>query len=238
MDIVQIALCDTCRESVMDYSRLLRKIAIKNKINIEITEFYSAEQLMYEISVSPNKYKICFLNVVLGKMNGIELADHLKNMNSSLQIIFTASGTDRIFDTFKTNPIDFIDKDTATESDIEIAFMKAIYKYRSSRTYTVYTSSAVFKISAEKIEYFEIRGPIVLISCNSNMYCCCEPAAAIEKALPHFISTSNNFIVNPEFIERIERYRVVLSTGHNIPLDLNRYYSVKEAFTQYLLNNI
>ncbi len=238
MDTVQIALCDTGRKSVNYYSRLLRKIAIKNKINIEITEFYSAEQLLYEISASPNKYKIFFLNVVLGKMNGIELAERLKNINCSLQIIFTDIGTEHIFDTFKINPTAYIDKNTITESEIEVVFMRAVFKYSTSHTYTVCTSSAVLEIPTEKIEYIEIRGPIVLIVCNHNVYYRCDSAAAIEKALPDFITTCNNFIVNPAYIERVERYRIILSTGQNIPLDLNRYNLVKDTFTEYLLNKI
>ena len=238
MDTLQIAFCDTDRKSVGYYSRLLRKIAIKNKIKIEITEFYSAEQLLYEISAAPNKYKIFFLNVVLGKMNGIELAEQLRNINCSLQIIFTAIGTESIFDTFKINPTAYINKATITEPEIEAAFMKAVFKYSKSHTYTVCTASAVLGIPTEKIEYFEVRGPIILIFCNHNFYYRCDTVAAIKKALPNFISTCNNFIVNPAYIERIERYRVILSTGQNIPLDLNRYYFVKKAFTKYLLNNI
>ena len=210
MDTVQIALCDTCRASVSYYSRLIRKIASQNKINIKIAEFRSAEQLLYEISSSPGKYGILFLNVTLGKMNGIELAKHLKTTNSNPQIIFTTS-----------------------ETELTTAFTDALFKCKRNRTYTLYTTSAILEIPIETIKYFEVRGPIVLVYCNHHMYDTCDTITRIEKMLPDFIRTCNNFIVNPVWIEQIEQYKVMLSTGENIPLHRRRYQAVKKMCEKF-----
>lgn len=236
MDTVPIALCDTCRKTVSFYSRLLREIAIKNKIHIEITEFFSAAQFLYEMSAAPMKYKILFLNVALGSTDGILLAEHLRDMNCSLQIVFTASGTERTFDTFQIDPIAFIDTTTAGEAEVESAFLKAISRNEENRIYPVRTPSAILALPTDRIAYFEARGPMILVSCDSHVYISCDTISEIEKALPFFIRTGSNFLINLAFAERLERYKVILSTGQNIPLNLNRYQAVKEAFTEYLLN--
>ena len=237
MDTVQIALCDTSRESVSYYSRLFDKIAAKKNINLGITECYSAEQLLYEMSSSANKYQLLLLNISLGKMDGAILAEHLRNMNCTLPIIFTFSGTELTFDVLHTNAIALIDKNAAADAEIETVLTKIIYQCSQSRTFTIDTPSAMLEISAEAIKYFEFRGPLALVHCSNHIiHYCRNTAAGIANIFPDFINTCNGFMINPKYIEQIEHYKIILSTRQNIPLNPEKYNIIKNAFTAYLLN--
>lgn len=237
MDTVQIALCDTSRESVSYYSRLFDRIATKKNINLEITECYSAEQLLYEMASSANKYQLLLLNISLGKMDGVILAEHLRNMNCTTPIIFTFSGTELTFDVLQTNAIALIDKNAAADSEIETVLTKIIYQCSQNRTFTIDTSSAMLEISAEAIKYFEFRGPLALVHCSNHIiYYCRNTATGIANIFPDFINTCNGFMINPKYVEQVEHYRIILSTGQNIPLNPEKYNTIKNAFTAYLIN--
>ncbi len=243
MDSIQVAICDASRKTADYYTRLLHHIADKNRLHISISSYSSAEKLLYEISSYPNRFQLIYSNILLGKMDGIQLARHLRKHNCNTEIVFMAPGPEFTFDSFEVNPLTFLDKNLITDAEFEEIFFKAIMNFCSGMNtlYTVKTARSITNIPIKEIEYFQEQNRLITIFFSGKSLFFCDSLDKIAGHLNalnfHFLNPSRSFLVNPAHINCIENGKIILFSGQNIPIHLEKYREIKNEFTNYLIKN-
>lgn len=92
----------------------------------------------------------------------------------------------------------------------------------------------VHAIPWRKICYLESRGHQIFIHTFHERVQCYDRLENMKECLPwHFQQCHKSYLVNFDNVRRIERNRIVLKTGEEIPISRAKYALVRAAYSQY-----
>ena len=80
-----------------------------NGTDVSLSVFPGAEELIAALPDMP-PLQLVFLDIMMGGMNGIELAQHLRRRDAGLLIVFLTSSREYAFDAFPLHPFDYLIK--------------------------------------------------------------------------------------------------------------------------------
>lgn len=89
---MKIAICDDLRFDRTLLCEYILQYAKNNFINIEVVEFDSGEEMLS--SFLEEKYKIVFLDIYMKGIDGVEVAEKIRETDEDCKIIFTTSSVD------------------------------------------------------------------------------------------------------------------------------------------------
>ena len=133
---------------------LVKEYCSKNNIDPEIATYPSAEDFFVNW---PMELDILFLDIMLEEMNGIEIAERIRQSNERVIIIFTTSNPQFSLAGYAVDALDYIIKPVSRE----ILFRtldKATYRLRTSFQdfFTINNNEGYFVINTMDIYYIEL----------------------------------------------------------------------------------
>ena len=193
------------------------------------------------------KPDLLFLDIQMPKITGFEMLEILEEYPP---VIFTTAFDEYAIKAFEINAIDYLLKPFSLER-----FKQALEKANRSQPATIKnlldTASAnpttqnrvVVKdgnkikiIPVHKIQYFMSADDYVKICTDEGVYLKKSTMNSFENHLTnhHFVRTHRSYLVNTQFISRIEPYEkdghvVVLSNGKALPVSRSGYGLLKET---------
>lgn len=239
--MIQIYLCDDNEILLKRYQKKLKHLAEKHEFSVSFSCFLSGEQLLFHLEENPNAMDIIFLDILMGKLNGIEVAKKLRAMGCDAEIIFLTSSEEFVFDSFDTSPLHYILKDIETEdSKLEEVFTKALLLAlkKESEVFLCESAGQKKKIPLHRISFFEIRGRVVTVHFDNNTFDFYSEIDTIETTLKskRFVRCHRSFVVNLRCIDSINKNEIVLTTGEVIPLGPTYARELKLSFSSSLSN--
>lgn len=234
-----IFFCDDNTETVEKYSTLIKKIAEKNNISISLSAFYSAESLLFHMSDTPDLPDILFLDILMGKINGMEAAKKLRAWGCNAEIIFLTSSEDYVFEAFDTAPVHYLMKDTTTDEKFEDVFIRAVGRCSGQTVQKIVCKAGAARkiIPTKEISHISIwRGRITVHFGESETFQAWMTMDEIEKQLvgKGFVRTHRSFIVNLAYIASFHHGSAILITGVTIPEGVTYKEDVNNAFLDYM----
>ncbi|SHK84762.1 LytR/AlgR family response regulator transcription factor [Desulforamulus aeronauticus] len=238
--MVTIFLCDDNSETVEKYSTLIKRTAEKHQIDIALSVFYSGESLVFHMSDTPDLPDIIYLDILMGKLNGINTAKQLRKLGCNAEIIFLTSSEDYVFDSFDVFPIHYLLKEETAQEKFEQVFLRAVHLSAGEEAKKfVCKSGASHKIiSLKEISHYDINRGVVTVHYGKNeKFEYWMTLAELEDQLrgKDFIRTHRSYIVNLQYIAKFARRSVVLKTGESIPVGVTYEDKVKTAFMDYIV---
>lgn len=237
MDTVRIAVCDD-KENIAEIIYNAVKGAFgKNGLNAQIERYNTAELLWRAMQI--RVFDLVFLDIGLPKMDGISLGEKLRSVGNRTDIVYVSAREDRVFDTFKVHPFDFVRK-----SNFLGDLSRVIDNYIESRikkqsdVLVVQNKSGVMNVPLADVVYFEGAGKIQLIHSVGlkepiRIYRSMEQIEA-ELGGKGFIRIHKGLLVNYRYISRILVSDVELTTGELLPLSRRRATAIKEEYLELL----
>lgn len=237
--MVTIFLCDDNSETVEKYSSKIKQIAEKNQIDINLSVFYSGESLIFHMSDTPDLPDIIYLDILMGKMNGIETAKQLRELGCNAEIIFLTSSEDYVFDSFDVFPIHYLLKEETTREKFEKVFLRAVNlsEGETAKKFVCKSGSTRKIIPIKEISHFDIWKGVVTVHYGKNeTFEYWMTMEELEEQLQgkSFIRTHRSYIVNFQYISKFGRRVVLLKTGESIPVGVTYEEKVKSAFMDYM----
>jgi len=108
-----------------------------------------------------------------------------------------------------------------------------------SRKLTLKFNNAVISIYPDDILYIESRAHTATVHAIDGGHLCYEKLGDLAKRLPmQFILTHKSFFVNMDKIKLVERERVILEKGMEVPISKARYGQVRDDYFRYVGLNI
>lgn len=237
--MVTIFFCDDNMDTVEKYSKLLQEVADKNNIRISISPFYNGESLLFHTSDTPDLPDILYLDILMGKLNGIETAKKLREVGCTAEIIFLTSSEDYVFDSFDTAPIHYLLKDDTSNEKFEDVFLRAV-RLSSGKAAQKFVckSGAVRKvIPTKEISHFDIwKGQITVHYGDQETFHLWMTMEEIEKQLAGkgFVRIHRSFVVNLAYIDSFQNRSILLSTGESVPVGITYEKDLNDAFLDYM----
>ena len=231
---MRICICDDDRSQHGIIKKYIDEFSVLAE-NSEIVSKFSGKELINDCTGGIS-YDILFMDVRLGSMNGLEVAETVRRFNTNAIIIFISNHPDYVFDAFSVEALHFMVK-PITELEFRRVFVRAINKYNSLHSFLpsgFLSDRAV--ICTNDILYCEGYNRHVMIYTENGKY---ESVAKLsdiyEKLSTHgFVQTHQGFIVNMSRIRRFDKESVTLNNGTSVPVSQRRRTQTLRIFDDYL----
>ncbi|MEJ2543285.1 MAG: LytTR family transcriptional regulator DNA-binding domain-containing protein [Calditrichaceae bacterium] len=203
-------------------------------------------------SINELKPDVVFLDIQMPKLNGFDVVELLAD--DTPEIIFVTAFDEYAINAFDANALDYLLKPVNSER-IKITIerleekisnkakpaLKTILKEITQKNLPlqrilIKEHTNVYVIPVNEITHLEAQDDYVLIHTKNNSYLKNERISILEAELDsqNFIRLHRSFLVNIDFINRIESYskdskRVKLKSGIEVPVSRSGYEELKKV---------
>lgn len=230
--MLKIAIIEDGPEDRERLNKILCKYNEECPVPMDISTFESGEQFLTAPSLN---YEVVFMDIEMGRMNGIETAAIVRKKNKDAFIFLTTSHTQYAIQGYSVAATDFIVK-PVEYSRIKEHMDRIVTQYlKTKKSIVVKQKSGLKKIPVAQIRYIEVYGHKLLINTGMEQI---EVIGTLKNWVQDlkdygFVKCNKCYLVNLRYVNRIENGNVKVE---NQWLEISRREkkSFIEAFTNYL----
>ncbi len=231
---MRVIICDDECSTRRNLHTLVEKYA-KDFSDLKIDDFKSGEELIAS-SENNSKADIIFLDIEMNKIDGIDAAKLIRIRDNKAIIIYVSSHSERVFDSFDTEPFHFITK-PFTENKFREIFEKALNKYKLLNGYIIITwKNNSIKMPVEKIKYFEMCHKHLIFHTFDGEYEMIDTIKnVLDKLRPYgFFQTHQGYVVNMNLIKRFDGLNIILTDGTKVVMSLRKRSEVLTEYAKHI----
>ncbi|MDD7177354.1 MAG: LytTR family DNA-binding domain-containing protein [Lachnospiraceae bacterium] len=183
---------------------------------------------------------ILFLDVVLERQNGIDLAKSIQSMYYQVQVIFMTGYIDYVSDVFEAQPVYLLLKPIQKEK-LYAAIEKAIsvLKEEKQQILDLTMKGKVLRIPYKNILYVESDGRYLYIHQNAQTERVTMKLSELIQLLPEsFLRCHQSYLINMEWVKKFSGKTVELQNGAVLPVSRSKYQKVKETVLHYFADRM
>ena len=241
---MQICICD---DDLLHSSQIEGIILNYGKkflnISLEVEVCHSAESLLKEIDTNQTSYQILFLDIEMGKMNGIEAAAAIRKKDSAMVIIFLTSYDRYTLKSFEVKPFRYVLKPVNAE-DMTRILSHAIDEVMRNNQYLFYKHHNVqYQIRFDRITaIFSEKGRMIRVrTMNENesivFY---GKIKEVETMLnpTMFVKVNSGTVINLNHVNIISGNEIDLIDGQIVTMSRSQRKAVKEAYHHFVCRKV
>ena len=237
--MLKIAICDD-EDYFCGWIRDMLQEYMKSKGTVyQIDTFLSGREIL-GLGIELNRYQVIFLDINMEDMDGLAVARRIREQNREVFIVFVTAFADYCMEGYKVDAVRFLLKDSRNMQKQIDECMDAIHdkmaeeilwrdfsfvegKKKVPLDYLLYIES-----KKHKLEFHMMEEKMIV----RTMY---ETLNHMEKWMNsrQFLRCHQSYLINMKYIDRIERYKVVLYDGNGIPIPKERYKKVLDTYIAY-----
>ncbi len=231
--MLNIAVCDDEKVEIEYLTALTREWANSAECHVNIAGFMSAEAFLFKYE-EDKSFDILLLDIQMDGMDGVALAEKIRENNSSVQIIFITGFPDYISRGYDVSALHYLIKPVEKEKLFSV-LSKANDNLKKSEKFILLTiENENFKINLNDIIYVEAFGHSSSVVCKSAEYKVKIPISDIYKMLDkEFVYCHRSYIVNLKAVSGITKTDVVFDNGKTVPVSRRMYNEVNSAFINF-----
>ncbi|MBQ7639120.1 MAG: response regulator transcription factor [Clostridia bacterium] len=230
---MRIALCDDEPQVTEELSSLIEKYAFDRNYEMECDRFTDGEKLLQK-----GKYDLYFLDFCMDEMNGIELANALKEKFSHAVTICYLTNYDAAAaqiinngihaDGFLKKPLDRVQLEETLDKFYRLSFFNRFELKQGKRFKTVF---------AQDVLYVEANDKQVLLHTSKGTEAYNYLLREIEKILPDglFYRIQRSYLINLHYVDSYDAKSVTLKNGETLPLKAKDFQRAYRSF-MFLMN--
>lgn len=231
---MKIAICDDEKQLRSTILGLIEP-HFASKSEYFISEFSCGEELIkyYE---SEKDFDIIFLDIEMKEKNGIETAREIRKIDKKAIIIFITSHLNYVFDTFRVNAFQFLEKPINKE-DFNNDFRRAINAYKKMHyKYEINYKNQISVIDVENITHIEVLNHSIFVHCNAKSY---QKTGKLKDEIINlyqfgFVQCHKSFLVNMLHIKSIGESNIILKNDTDLIISKKYRKLVLESFNKFL----
>lgn len=230
-----IGLCDDNDVQLNYFNSLITSWMSINSVRCNVFTYSSAEQLLFE-SDGSFPFDLLILDIQMGKMNGMELAKHIRAMDKDILIIFITGLKDYVFEGYEVGALRYLLKPVKEEQFMGLMDEAFSRIHQDNKRWYIFTyNGEKIKLNFDDIIYIEALGHYIDLVSTNQRYNLKGSIGQISKELrgDDFLSTHRSYIINLKHVERINKSDCQMSNGTSIPVSRGNYQDLNKAFINY-----
>lgn len=235
--MLSIGICDDNQENRLSLRWLLENILENRKIEHTVYEFSSGETLLPWIEKHHNEIDLLFLDIEMGKINGMETARQLRSSHDALQIVFVTGFSDYVFDGYGVDALGYLMK-PAKREQLEAIISRTLTKLcrDAEQVYSCHNGDIWYRIPHNEILYFESdRRKVNCVTQNrSYSFYGKLDEVAQELADAGFVRIHQRYLVRTKAIRQICGNEVQMEM-HTLPISRSYHQQALLALTRSAL---
>lgn len=233
---MRVAICDDEKTALESLRLLLEQRSIISLIR----SFLSSERL-HDAILDGEYFDIVFMDIDWNQSrNGIDFASELNKISPCTQIIFVTGYNDRFSQHIflkQINLCGYLIKpiDSALLDETLRKAFRAVQELAEQKL-LISHKSMVHAIPFRSICYLESQGHKLLIhTTTKELIVCNERLEELKNRLPgNFFQCHKSFVVNFDYIQRVESKQVILKSNEEIPISKAKYTKTRSAYFYYM----
>ncbi len=243
MMTINIATCD---DDIVFLNNTMRKVisnaALRCEIKINIKFFTDGTKLLNEFKKG-HLYDIVILDIEMPHINGKQLAENLRMIDSSFYLIFITSYKMEIFNTIQYDFKTFIQKNSDIQKT-EDELVRILNEYKShAPQYEVFNilkdgAQSTYKIPMCNIMAFYLVDKMVYLKTTTEEIILQDRVLSKitnQYADKGFYETYRNYIVNISKVKEIMDNCVILNNDEKLPLSKRNKKPLLKALNEYVM---
>ncbi|MGO4945513.1 LytR/AlgR family response regulator transcription factor [Blautia sp. Sow4_E7] len=228
---IKIAVCDDVKTDREKIISLLSSYLDQNNLYAEIDEFESGEAFLQSDIVC---YRLAFMDIFMGNLNGMETAKKIIQMNDKIQIVFASTSIDFAAEAFNIDALHYMVK-PIEKAQIYHILDKFFENYYLIRTVEVKVGRLKESIYLSDILYIEAKGKKTLIHLKSDILEASQSLAEMAQILPEgdFCMPIRWALVSMREIVSISSEKLKLTDQTELPVSHGKRDEVKKAFADF-----
>lgn len=230
---MRIAICDDEKFFRDSLKKNLEDYAKKYSFNFVYSEFSSGELLLS----NNTEFDLIFMDYQMGKVNGIDTVDRLRNRENETTVIFISNYYDVALDTFKVQTYRFLTKPVNIEK-LHEALDSFIKKYNSEKYVLLYDeeSDKICRIAESSIIYAEADNIYSKIRTAKASYTFKGTLSKFERSLKSdfFYRSHRSFLVNFNFIDSYTHSEIRFDNNEKASLTKNKFTKFQKKYIDFL----
>ncbi len=240
--ILKTGICDDEKEVISTLTKYLEHYEFANNIDFEIASFTESRKLLNYYNNMPGTFHILFLDVEMPEINGIELANKIRQTpDHNVHIIFVSSYPEYMKDSFNVQAFQYLTK-PVTEQTFKVEMNKIIQDITSTM------STKLIIPTAEEDELIFLDDLLYIKSIDSKKkrleFILKERHIAshgtiieFEKKLfsSGFVSPSPGYLIQLRHLHFIRKNELILCNNDVIPLSRRKEKLIRDYFNEQLL---
>jgi len=218
--MIIIGICDGDTAVRVMLSDFIRRYKDETGLNVQVLSYDNGEKLLRHY---PFEMDLIFLEIPFTKMNGIEIARRIREVDAHVGIVFLTTVLNHVLEAYDVQANNYLIKPLRYTR-----FLKEVEQARTRRGHNRFfietNDNGVYKIYTKSICYIETEERNTRIHTETDTILSYKRMKEHEQALfePYFIRCHTSFIVNLLFFEKIEQNDIILLSGERIPVSRNR----------------
>lgn len=232
---LKVAVCEddnTQREYICS---LVSEWAEAREISCQTDSYVSSEQLIYSFD-KDFPYQIYFLDIQMGKINGMELAERIRQKDSHANIIFLTGLKEYALDGYKVGAFRYVLKPVKEEEIFCLLDELVEKKIPIMEKYFILEQHGdLLKIPYSDIWYIASQGHYVEMAYGTQKVQWKAGLGMLQREFEEngFVLSRRGVLVNLGKVSRVGKTECTLDNGEVLPISRSQYKKVNEAFIQY-----
>ncbi|MEG0164885.1 LytR/AlgR family response regulator transcription factor [Anaerorhabdus sp.] len=238
--MIKIGVCDDNSTLLQKYQKMVDVVSKECDWEIKSYAFNDGEDVLKMLIEDGECLDILFLDILMRKMNGVETAKKIREINSKVIIIFLTSSEEYIFESIGLSAMAYLLKDQLTEDTFKQTLSKAIGIANESKNDVLQfkKSGRMYKLSYHDICFVKIyKGYCYIHHWDGIIYESADASIANELIENGFFQVHEQYVVSLQYIGRIEKDHIILSdqSKNEIPIDKELSKQLKLTFANFMI---
>ena len=229
---------DECKVCTM-MERLIKGYTERNNVehNINIICFENIPWLLSYLD-DGNSADIIFMDIMLKKYNGINLACKIQEINKKAVIIFMTGYVEYAEEIFRAKPFHFLIKPITAERVDNVMGRAIEYQKEISKSILWFkVENVAYCINKKDIYYIEAAGKSVNIHTKEKIYKVNTSFKSMElETQDTMLKCHRSYMINPEKVRKCGRTEIELITGTHIPISRAGSREIREKICNAVSN--
>lgn len=230
---MKIAICDDemnvanfVREKLSD---VLREMGKEHDIDV----YYNGHDILDKYS---QQYEVLFLDICLPDINGYNVAQKIRKLDSRVIIVFLTSVSDFVYEGYNVEAFSYVLKDTFEEKvkDLMIAVDNNI---KTKKCYIIVKyKKGCKKIFCDDIMYISSNLRKLVIHTAKDSFSIYGKLHELEKKLSNhkFILTHQSYLINSKYIKTFNSENILMDNDETVPISRTNIKYVKKKVMEYI----
>ncbi|PRR83472.1 LytR/AlgR family response regulator transcription factor [Clostridium vincentii] len=229
--MIKIGICDDMIITTQEIESYILEVSNYYPQKIEIEIFYSGEKFCDRLKEGCY-FDIIFMDIEMGKINGIDAIKKLREKNQETLIIYISSKQNYFMDLFEVQPFQFILKPINQEEfnrKFELAYEKIC---KQSHCFEFKMGTSIVRIPIKDIICFESCQRAIFMMTKDNSYKFYMKLSEIKKELEehNFLLLHQSYLVNFEYIKEMHYSHAVLLNNQVINISEKRRKDIRKEY--------
>jgi len=234
-NIMIIGLCDDNDVQLNYINSLITSWKNTRNIKCDVFTYHSAEELIFENEGS-YPFDLLILDIQMGKMNGMELAKKIREVDKNVMITFLTGLRDYVFEGYEVGALRYLLKPLNEKQFLELLDESFNNLHTDNKNWYIFAHDGEsVKLNYDDIIYIEADRHYINLVSTEKTYEIKKSISQLSKELSgyNFFNSHRSYIVNLKHVEKINKSECLMSNGENNPVSRSNYKSLNEAFINY-----